>query len=362
MGCALILFFLFRVYSGYESKNTDVRGKTRSVTDMKGRTIDIPDPLNRIALLGGPTGQIAFILGVQDKLCAVTNTLKMSPLVREMYPAIQHLPGPRTTSGSINIEELINSNPDIAIAGEVDGIVVKEKTRIPVAFLSGNMGQGQVDIKNEVRFYASIFNTMDRAEKYAAFLDKITAKVKERTKDIPVEERKKVFQGYNPDHLVTLGGDTFMQEHIELAGCLNTAKAITTLGTKTGLHSGLGEVSREQVLDWNPDILVINAGNPEDLYHDPQWEKINAVKNKKIYFQPAGIFIFNRPTAESAVIYPLWLASTVYPDRFDDLCVPCIVKEFYKEIIGFELTEDQVKDILLGAYEQKMMKGISHKG
>ena len=40
----------------------------------------------------------------------------------------------------------------------------------------------------------------------------------------------------------------------------------------------------------------------------------------------------------------------------------CLVKEFYREIIGFNLSEDQVRDILSGAYELKMMKGISHKG
>jgi iron complex transport system substrate-binding protein len=358
----LVFGFLIRVYMVHESKQAMIQGKTRTLTDMKGRTIEVADPLKRIALLGGPTGQIAFILGVQDRLCAVTNTLKMSTLVREMYPRIADLPGPRTTSGSINIEELIGSNPDIAVAGDIDGGIVLEKTRIPVAILEDSMGEGLVDIKKEIRFYAYVFNTPDRAEKYAAFLDRITGLVRERTKDIPEHLKKKVFQGYNPSHLVTLGGDTFMQEHIELAGCLNAAETVTTLGTQTGLHSGLGEVSMEQVLDWNPDILVINSGKAEDLSRDPQWEKIKAVRDKQIYFQPAGIFIFNRPTAESAVIFPLWLASTAYPERFQDLCVICLVKEFYREIVGFDLNEDQVKDILSGAYELKMMKGISHKG
>jgi len=358
----LIFVFIFRVYLTHENKNKEIKGKIRTITDMKGRTFEVVDPIKRIALLGGPTGQIAFILGVQDNLCAVTNTLKMSSLVREMYPKIKDLPGPRTTSGSINIEELIKSNPDIAVAGDIDGGIVLDKTRIPAALLSDSMGAGLVDIKKEIRFYGYLFNAPDRAEKYVKFLDRITGLVRERTKDIPEDQKKKVFQGYNPNHLVTLGGDTFMQEHIELAGCVNMAKTITTLGSQTGLHSGLGEVSMEQVLDWNPDILVINSGNPEDLYHDPQWEKIKAVQDKQIYFQPAGIFIFNRPTAESAVIYPLWLASMAYPERFQDLCVNCLVKEFYKEIMGFDLNDDQVRDILLGTYESKMMKGISYKG
>lgn len=357
----LIGVFLFKVYTPHEVKNQKKNVHTRTITDMKGRKVQVPDPINRIALLGGPTGQIAFILGVQDRLCAVTNTLKMSKLVREMVPAIMDLPGPRTTSGSINIEELIQSNPDIAVAGDIDGGIVLDKTRIPVAFLEDSMGEGQVDIKKEIRFYGYVFQTPDRAEAYIKFLDKMTRMVHERVKDIPLGQRKKVFQGYGPSHLVTLGGDTFMQEHIEIAGCINSAETVTTIGKRTGLHSGLGEVSMEQVLDWDPDILVINYGAPKDFLSDPRWKMIRAVRNNSIYSQPAGVFIFNRPTAESAGIFPLWLAARAYPDRFKDLCVPCLVKEFYQNIFNFDLTDLQVNDILSGSYEFKMMKGMNHK-
>jgi iron complex transport system substrate-binding protein len=285
----------------------------------------------------------------------------MSKLIQEMYPAIQDLPGPRTTSGSINIEELIQSDPDIVIAGDIDGAIVLDKTRIPVAFLKDSMGEGLQEIKTEIRFYGNIFKTPERAEVYVRFLEKITEMVSVRTKDIPETNRKKVFQGYNPSHLVTLGGDTFMQERIKLAGCINAAAEVTTVGTKTGLHSGLGEVSMEQVLNWNPDILVINFGTPGAICADPQWQSIKAVQTKQVFSQPAGVFIFNRPTAESAVIFPLWLASTAYPEKFTDICIPCLVKEFYKQVFAFDLTDDQVTNILTGAYEFKMMKGIQHQ-
>jgi iron complex transport system substrate-binding protein len=332
----------------------------RTVTDMKGRGFEVANPMKRIALLGGPTGQIAFILGFQDRLCAVTNTLRFSGLVREVCPGIKDLPGPRTTAGNINIEELILSAPDIVVAGDIDGSIVMNKTRIPVAFLDDSMGEGMADIKKEVKFYGTLFQAEDRAVKYTDFLDRMVTLVRERTSDIPQSRRKKVFQGYSPSHLVTLGGDTFMQERIELAGCINAAKSVTTIGKRTGLHSGLGEVSMEQVLDWDPDIIVINYGKPDDLYNTTQWRHIRAVKEKNIHAQPAGVFIFNRPTAESAVIFPLWLANLAYPEKFKDICIPCLVKAFYKEIMGFDLTQSQVEEILKGRYEAKMMKGIKH--
>jgi iron complex transport system substrate-binding protein len=359
---AFFLLLLSQLYFTPE-KTERIAGKaSRIITDMKGRSFNVADPIDRIALLGGPTGQVAFILGVQDRLCAVTNTLKMSKLIQEMYPKIQDLPGPRTTSGSINVEELIQSNPDIAIAGDLDGRIVLDKTRIPVAFLEDSMGDGIADMKREIRFYGYVFNTPEKAESYVAFLERIITLVTERTRDIPASQRKLVFQGYSPSHLVTLGGDTFMQERIELAGCLNAAKSVITIGKRAGLHAGLGEISMEQVLEWNPDILVINYGASKDIINDPQWRHITAVQNNHIYAQPAGVFIFNRPTMESAVIFPLWLASIAYPERFKDVCVPDLVKKFYTEIFQFDLSDQQAHDILTGTYEFKMMKRIKNRG
>lgn len=358
----VVLAFSIKQYVTNRKEIHPDNSSGRMITDMQGNSLRIAQPLERIALLGGPTGQVAFILGVPDQLCAVTNTLRMSKLVQEIKPSIKSLPGPRTTAGSINIEELINADPQVVICGDIDGQIVKSKTRIPVAFLDDSMGEGLDDVKKEIRFYGYVFGTPERAERYVRHLDKLTAIVRQRTKDIPQDERKVVFQGYSPSHLVTLGGDTFMQERIEIAGCRNAALSVTTIGKRTGLHSGLGEVSMEQVLEWDPDILVINHGKAEDIKNDTQWRNIRAVKTGQIYAQPAGVFIFNRPTAESAAIFPLWLAGVAYPERFSDISIPGLVKAFYKDVMDFDLTDRQVADILNGSYEFRMMKGIKNKG
>lgn len=335
----------------------DANRPSRTIMDMRNRPVVIADPLTRVALLGGPTGQIAYILGVRDTLCAVTNTLKMSRLILEMDPSIKALPGPRTVCGNINIEELIAAEPQLAIAGDIDGDIVLEKTRIPVAFLSDSMGQGIKDICSEVEYYGRIFQTPDRARRYTDWVNAMIRFVTERTRDIQPSEKKTVFHGYSPSHLVTLGGDTFMQERIEIAGCLNSSQPVATTGKRTGLHSGLAEVSMEQVLAWNPDIIVINHGNPETLSGSSAWRSISAVRDKMVFSQPAGVFIFNRPTAESAALYPLWLAVKAYPERFHDIHLEDEIRRFYNDIFHFQLSDQQVDAVLKGAYEAKIMKG-----
>jgi iron complex transport system substrate-binding protein len=343
LGLIAFLFFFTVTQTGYAA-----HGKTRIITDMNGRKIEVPDPLTRVALFGGPTGQIAYVLGARDQLCAVTSSLKGSELVRALDPTIVNLPGPRSTSGQVNVEELLLSDPQLVIAGNLDGSIVEKKTKIPVAYTESTMAQGV--IRKEIRFYAHIFQREVRGEKYIAYLDKTEAFLRSHTKGIPPEKRKKVFNGYGPAHLVTLGGNTFMHERIVTAGCIDAAASINTAGVKEGLHSGLSEVSMERALDWDPDILIIDSGKPEDVYNDQKWQTVKAVRNRKVLKQPIGIFIWDRPTAEAAVLYPLWLAKNAYPELFKDVDMLKEVKRFYREIMAFNLTDDQAHAVLSGAY------------
>ncbi len=331
--------------------------KTRVVTDMLGRKIAVPEPLTRVALLGGPTGQIAYVLGARSQLCAVTKSLTSSELVKLMDPTVQNLVAPRSTSGQVNVEELIVADPQLVIAGDLDGSIVEKKTRIPVAYFRSDMNQSYEMVKEEIRFYGSVFGKQARAGKYIGYLQKTIDLVRSRTKDIPKNSRKTVFNGYSSNHLVTLGGDTFIQQRLELAGCRNAAESIRTTGLKEGLHTGLAEVSMEKVLGWNPDILVIDFGTPQDVYNDPKWKSIAAVKNKMVFRQPIGIFIWDRPTADSAVLHPLWLAKVAYPDRFADIDMVREIKRFYGEIMSFNLTDQQAKSVLEARYTMNFMSG-----
>ena len=348
VSCLVAILLPFLVIA--ETGQSPDSGKTRWISDMNGRKIEVPDPLTRVALFGGPTGQIAYILGARSQLCAVTSTLRRSELISAFDPTVKDLPGPRTTSGQINIEELLMSNPQLVIAGNLDGSIVEKKTKIPVAYTESSMNHGFDLLRSEIRFYASVFQKEARGERYIAYLDKNIAFLQSRTKLIPVDKRKKVFNGYGPSHLVTLGGDTFMHERILTAGCLDAATDISTSGVKEGLHSGLSEMSMERVLGWNPDILITDSGKPEELYSDPRWKNIRAIRDRQVFKQPVGIFIWDRPTAESAILYPLWLAKTAYPKYFRDVDMVREVKRFYSEIMSFDLSDVQAKALLSGSF------------
>lgn len=317
---------------------------TRSVTDMMGKTANIPINLQRVAVLTSPQTIEMYIIGEQAKLCAISNAVKQWNFLGQIDPRVKTLPAVRAQAAQINIEALLQSNPDICIGSDMDMQVVNKNTSIPTLSVDTNSTSNYLAAQvNEVKFFGTIFNKKDRADKYVAYLENNLASIKKALSDVPANKRLKVFMGYNPDHLTTFGGDTFMNEWIQASGCVNAAQPITSLGGREG---GLATISMEQILNWNPDIIVIDNGKPQDLYNDSTWSKLAAVQNKKVYVLPVGMFIWSRTSSEAAAMLPIWLALTAYQDKFPGDNMDKQLKKFYADIINYNLTDEQVKSIL----------------
>ncbi len=345
----LVLSLLVAVVAGCSSTSSNDTSKaaTRTVEDLAGNTVTIPTPENieRVAVLTSPTVQIMYIVGAQDKLCAMTASQSRFKLFEEFYPRQAEIPAPRKTAGDINMEALLNSDPQFCIGSEIDMNVIEKNSTIPTVKVATTEDPQRVfEVrKEEVRLFGKIFGKEDRAEVYCEFLDNMLTKIKEQTKDIPEDKKINVYIGFGADHLTTYGGDTYMQYLIAASGCRNAAEEISTLGGKEG---GLANVSLEQVVQWDPDIIIIDSGNLEQLKKNPVWAKVAAVKNGNVLALPVGGFMWGRPSAESAALLPSWLAHKAYPDKFKDSSIENDIKKYWEEVIGFELSDEDVENIL----------------
>lgn len=102
----------------------------------------------------------------------------------------------------------------------------------------------------------------------------------------------------------------------------------------------------EQLLVWNPDIIVIPAYaadlNPQDFFENPLFASLKAVKDKRVYKQP----VFARtPDAPEIFLTSEWLAAVAHGAGYaPDFKTQ--IRDIYKLIYGAELTDDQLKAIL----------------
>lgn len=102
----------------------------------------------------------------------------------------------------------------------------------------------------------------------------------------------------------------------------------------------------EQLLVWNPDIIVIPAYatdlNPEDFFKNPVLASLKAVKEKRVYKQP----VFARtPDAPEIFLTSEWLAAVAHgADYAPDFKKQIL--DIYQLLYGAKLTDEQVKAIL----------------
>jgi len=117
----------------------------------------------------------------------------------------------------------------------------------------------------------------------------------------------------------------------------------------------------EEVIKWNPDIIILSNFDkflPEDIYNNKfegqDWSKINAVKNKKVFKAPIGIYRWDAPSAETPLMIK-WIAKVANPELFNDYNMRKDIKDFYLNFFNYKLSDEQLNFIL----NSKVNKGLN---
>jgi iron complex transport system substrate-binding protein len=111
---------------------------------------------------------------------------------------------------------------------------------------------------------------------------------------------------------------------------------------------GMTEVSMEQVIRWDPEVIL--AGDPQfyaTVRTDPLWQEITAVKTGRVYLIPRTAFCwFDRPPGINRIVGIPWTARTLYPDLFQDMDLVSLVREYHEIFLHVSLSDDQIHQIL----------------
>jgi iron complex transport system substrate-binding protein len=106
--------------------------------------------------------------------------------------------------------------------------------------------------------------------------------------------------------------------------------------------------SLEQVMLWDPDILIVT--DPKDVSFvgtDRVFKQLKAVRAGRVHVVPVGAHTWANRTAEQPLTV-LWAAKTFHPERFADLDLAAETKAFYQHFFDHALSDAQVTEILSG--------------
>lgn len=121
-------------------------------------------------------------------------------------------------------------------------------------------------------------------------------------------------------------------------------------------------VNMEQIYKWNPDFIFItnfNTAKPDDIYNNTvgsfDWSGIKAVKDKNVYKMPLGMYRTYTAGVDTPITL-LWLAKATYPELFEDIDITAKTKEYYGDVFGITLTDEQSARIL-----HRLRKQVSYR-
>jgi iron complex transport system substrate-binding protein len=315
----------------------------RSFTDSAGRTVDVPDRIERVFAAGPPASIMVYALA-PDRLIGWTRAPRADErgFLAAPYgdlPETGRLTGRANTA---NVESVVASRPDLILdVGSTDPTYVsladriEAQTGIPYVLVDGRLDNTAAAL----RMLGGLLGAEKRADALASYADETLRMLDERLRTVPPDKRRRVYYVRSPSGLETALGGSINVEAIERAGGINVAAAAG--------RGGLATVSREQVLLWDPEVIVtLDDRFLATAATDPVWRAVRAVREGRVYAMPKLPFGWlDSPPAMNRLIGLRWLAKLLYPDRFpEDLHQT--VRDFYRLFYHVDLDETQLSQLL----------------
>jgi len=317
----------------------------RTVTDMAGRVVALPAQVRRIGCLEVLCYEKLFLLGASDRIAMMVQT--NAPWMEATNPAMRKI---QKIGSEPNVEELLREKVDVVFRtfgypapAKIDLLA---RMGIPIV-VSQTMGSTRIDSieafvesrKRMLRVFAAVLGPeySARAEQWCAYHDRMVAMVRARTDAIAPSQRVRLFHVRGPQATHTQGLASNTYWYGVIAGADMVIKDAPLVGR--------GDVSMEELVRWNPQVINIGRFYSADLVNkDPRWAQIAAVRAHRVRELPEGVFYWDGST--EGVLLMLYLAKELYPERFADLDLRREFRDYYQRFYRYTLSEHEL-DLML---------------
>ena len=335
------VLIILGLLAGCESnKKPEAEREYHVVTDMAGNKVKLPVSIERVSCMSATCETALVAMGQSDKMiCTSTFASGDFDFTYKLFPELANV---EKVNESLSNEELIARNVDVVFVKSKSNVERLQEGGVTAFYLEFNDIE---QTKQSIRLLGEIFNVPNIANAYIGYIDKYIPLIEERLSDIPETEMKTIyapllrssdntiFNTYDPSHIST--------EVFELC----KADVITK---KIEFTDNNGIITEEALIRLNPDVILVCG-----FYRDKGYESLtggkydgvlSAVDNNQIFYFPLGMYDWSAGGFELG-ISSIWIAKTLYPERFKDIDLVSVTKEYYKDTTGTELSDDDIKYI-----------------
>ena len=319
------------------------RARAGTVTDATGRALPVPEKVARVFPAGPPAAILLYTLA-PDLLLGWPRANRPEECAYLLPDVCTRAEVGRITGrgNTANLESVIALKPDLILdVGSTSATFVslaervQQQTNIPYALLDGRFDA----VAETYRKLGELTGRQADAEKLARYAEDTIKNTVGRVAATAPASRPRVYYARGPRGLVTGLGGSINVETIE-------ALAQNVAGENQG---GLANVSIEQVLLWNPDVIItIDQDFAASVRGDPGWASVKAVRDGRVHLSPKMPFGWvDFPPSVNRLIGLRWLAKILYPDKVSE-DIRAQTREFYAMFYHRTPSDAQIDNVLAG--------------
>lgn len=345
---ALLMLFTCVVLSS--SVNAVGNRTMHQVTDMAGRKVQIPDTINTYHAMS-QIGIIYLYALNPDKLAGLVFPIneREAAWFPEHLHTLPVLGSSGKSSKPASIEQLALIQPDVILSFSTHSEQqveradrLQQQTGIPVLCFSSKLE----DIASVYRQLGEITGDNEQAERLASYSEQTLARVEKDLASISDADRRSVYYAEGPKGLLTDPEGSFHTSLFKRVKLRNVATM------PVGSGKGRSSVSFEQVLMWDPDLIIsgYDGVSGHDFFRkvsqSSSWNLLRAVKQQHIYAIPETPFDwFDRPPSVNRLLGLSWLSTLLYP-TYVSVDLASEVRHFYQLFYHHALTTKELQDLL----------------
>jgi iron complex transport system substrate-binding protein len=237
-----------------------------------------------------------------------------------------------------NFETFIAQQPDIILDSYIETVEERQQKFGSIPVIAINVFDTYDTMPESILKMGEILGVEEQAQNLVDYYDAAIVYIASVLANINEEDKVTVYYAEGDGGLSTDPSGSPHTELIDFCGGSNVA----VVKDQTGY--GMTSVSMEQILMWNPDIIIIGRAADATLYDqiltDPVWANLQAVKDGHVYLRPNNPFSwFDGPAGMNEIVGIYWMIQTLYPEQCVELDLKAKVQEFYLDFYHYNLTD-----------------------
>lgn len=337
--CAVLLASMFALAGCADDVQPE--NTTRTVVDMNGKTVELPASVDNYCVL---YSSAVGLCGLLDEGYAHVSILPNLWIFQDwVYTLFPNLPEQAITVNkkSVTAEQIVEEGAQVVFWSNQSEELIEALEGFGIACVNIAFTSNE-ELVQATHIVADVFGTeyaKEMAETFCAELESTRARVTELAAAVPEEEKVSVLFLGSTDTMTAYGKPSYeygWSSNLNINYVLPEDENIKKV-----------DLTMEQVLEYDPDMIIFEGPVDEALYSDPVWSELQAAKNGNLIASPFVFDVWPKGGVESIVTYK-WAFSLIYPEYAEEINLKQEIKDFYQTYFGYTMTDDEVDFVLSG--------------